>query len=53
MGLKVFIAPRRKLCKVLGVSPTTAWRQLKKLEKDKSIKSWYSHGRPNIYVKID
>jgi len=44
-----FIMPRRKLSKLLGVSPSTAWRKIQKLRKDKSINWYYCHGLPNIY----
>lgn len=50
MDKKVFIMPRSKLAKKLGVSPTTAWNILKQLEKDKVLKSYFSKGVASLYI---
>jgi DNA-binding Lrp family transcriptional regulator len=48
---KMFIAPRRRLAKVMGISPTAVWKRLQKLQKQKEIIGYYSNGRASLYVK--
>lgn len=49
-GLKICIAPRRKLAKIFGVHQSKIWRGLKQLEKSGRIINMFSNGHPSIYV---
>ena len=49
--LRIFIAPRRKLSKLMGVSPSTIYYRIQKLQKDKKLVSFYSNGRASLYIK--
>ena len=49
-GRKITTAPRRVVAKALGVSPTTIWNHLKRLERSNKIRSFYHRGLANIFL---
>lgn len=44
-----FLAPRRRLGKGMNVPPSTIYYRLKKLQRMKKIKGYYSPGVSSIY----